>query len=78
MNPRTSLWYGVDGLIEKYTTVGGYVYCSSNPIVFIDPDGNRKVVVTGGKDNHNYNSMNFVDASKYKLKIISEMVMMRK
>ena len=68
MNSRTSLWYGVDGFIEKYTSVGGYVYCSSNPIVFIDPYGNRKVVVTGGKDNHNYNSMNFVEASKIQIK----------
>ena len=68
MNSRTSLWYGVDGFIEKYTSVDGYVYCSSNPIVFIDPYGNRKVVVTGGKDNHNYNSMNFVEASKIQIK----------
>ena len=68
MNPVASIWYGVDALIEKYTTIGSYVYCSSNPIVFIDPDGNRKVVVTGGRDNHNKNSMNFVEASKIQIK----------
>ena len=68
MNPMESIWYGVDALIEKYTTIGSYVYCSSNPIVFIDPDGNRKVVVTGGRDNHNKNSMNFVEASKIQIK----------
>ena len=67
MNPRTSLWYGVDALIENYPTIGSYTYCSSNPIVFIDPDGNKKVVVTGGADKHNKYEMNFVNASKIQL-----------
>ena len=39
MNPRTSLWYGVDPLAEKYPNIGGYVYCTSNPVTLIDPDG---------------------------------------
>ena len=67
MNPRTSLWYGVDALIENYPTIGSYIYCSSNPVVFIDPDGNKKVVVTGGADVHNIYEMNFVNASKIQL-----------
>ena len=53
MNPRTSLWYGVDPLVEKYPSVGGYVYCVGNPIRYFDPDGkqvftNNKVVERGG------------------------------
>ena len=52
MNPLTSLWYGVDPLAEKYATIGGYVYCVSNPIRLIDTDG-RKVYMlfytTGNK-----------------------------
>ena len=39
MNPRTSLWYGVDPLAEKYPNIGGYAYCAGNPIKLIDTDG---------------------------------------
>ena len=39
MNPKTSLWYGVDPLAEKYVSTGSYVYCIDNPIRLIDPDG---------------------------------------
>ena len=43
MNPRTSLWYGVDPLAEKYVSTGCYVYCIDNPIRLIDPDGTHWV-----------------------------------
>ena len=46
MNPRTSLWYGVDPLAEKYPSVGGYVYCVGNPVNLVDLDG-EKVELTG-------------------------------
>ena len=39
MNPRTSLWYGVDPLAKKYPSVSGYVFCVDNPIRLIDPNG---------------------------------------
>ena len=39
MNPITGLWYGVDPLAEKYTSLSAYSYCSSNPINLIDPIG---------------------------------------
>ena len=39
MNPRTSLWYGVDPLAEKYASVSSLIYCFDNPIKFIDPEG---------------------------------------
>ena len=39
MNPVTSLWYGVDPMMEKYPDIGGYVYCVGNPIVLLDYDG---------------------------------------
>ena len=41
MNPRTSLWYGVDPLAEKYPNIGGYAYCEGNPIKLIDTDGRK-------------------------------------
>jgi hypothetical protein len=34
-----AVWYGIDPLVEKYSNVGGYVYCLGNPIKLIDPDG---------------------------------------
>ncbi|MDY4520825.1 MAG: RHS repeat-associated core domain-containing protein [Bacteroidales bacterium] len=37
--PSLSLWYGVDALVEKYASVGGYVYCVGNPVRVIDLDG---------------------------------------
>ena len=68
MNPVASIWYGVDPLAEKYISSGAYTYCESNPIVFIDPNGEKKVVVTGGADVHNQYRLNFVKASKNQLK----------
>ena len=41
MNPKTSLWYGVDPLAETYETIGGYVYCAGNPVKFVDPNGEK-------------------------------------
>ena len=39
MDPKISMWLGVDPLMEKYTNVSGYVYCIGNPIRFVDPNG---------------------------------------
>ena len=33
-------WNAVDALAEKYASVSPYSYCVSNPIMYIDPDGN--------------------------------------
>lgn len=33
------MWYGVDALAEKYSNMGGYVYCAGNPVKFVDVDG---------------------------------------
>ena len=52
MNPRTSLWYGVDPLAEKYPSIGGYAYCAGNPMKFIDIQGLdlQKVIVPANKN----------------------------
>ena len=50
MNPRTSLWYGVDPLTEMYPSVGSFCYSNNNPIVNIDPTGKSwEPVNEGGK-----------------------------
>ena len=49
MNPKTSLWYGVDPLAEKYPSVGGYVYSMDRPTMLIDTD-DRKVIISGSRN----------------------------
>ncbi|SMC46161.1 RHS repeat-associated core domain-containing protein [Moheibacter sediminis] len=44
---RTSVWLSVDPLAEKYPNISPYAYCAQNPIVFIDPDGERIIFVPG-------------------------------
>ena len=39
LNPTSSVWYGVDPLMEKYPHASPYVYCANNPIRYIDPTG---------------------------------------
>ncbi len=46
-NPRISLWYGVDPLAEKYPHEDPYCYVGNNPLIYIDPDGRKKIKVEG-------------------------------
>ena len=41
MNPVTSMWYGVDPLMEKYPNVSAFVYCMGNPVKLMDSDGEQ-------------------------------------
>jgi RHS repeat-associated protein len=45
-DPRLSIWYGVDPLAEKYSSLSPYVYVADNPIKYIDPDGKEIVIPT--------------------------------
>ena len=65
MNPRTSLWYGVDALAKKYVSTGSYVYCIDNPIRLIDPDG-RKVKADLNSQTNIYNILTKEDAKYVK------------
>ena len=65
MNPRTSLWYGVDPQAEKYVSTGSYVYCIDNPIRLIDPDG-RKVKADVNSQKNIYNILTKEDAKYVK------------
>ena len=51
MNPKTSLWYGVDQYAIEFSNIGSYVYCMGNPIILNDNDGNipyKKAVKNNG------------------------------
>lgn len=48
MNPITSIWYGVDPMMEKYPNIGAYIYCHGNPIKLVDPDGRDDFFNFGG------------------------------
>src|SRR5690554_2355978 len=39
LNPKWSMWLGVDPLAEKYPSYSSYNYTLNNPINLVDPDG---------------------------------------
>ena len=43
MNPRTSLWYGVDPHIEEMAFSSSYTYCDDHPVNFVDIKGKKKL-----------------------------------
>ena len=54
MDPKISMWLGVDPLMEKYPSVTGYCYTMDNPIRFIDPDGRDGMVTGNGTETDPY------------------------
>ena len=52
MNPKISMWLGVDPMAEKYPNLTGYCYTMDNPIILIDPTG-MEPDGWGGKNNEN-------------------------
>ena len=54
MDPKISMWLGVDPLMEKYPSVTGYCYTKDNPIRFIDPDGRDGMVTGNGTETDPY------------------------
>lgn len=52
-------WLSTDPLASKYPNESPYLFCGGSPIMYIDPDGREKIVVTGGEytasDRYKYN-----------------------
>ena len=38
-DPRISMWYGVDPMMDKHPEISAYTFTANNPIRLIDPDG---------------------------------------
>ena len=45
MDPKISMWLGVDPLAEKYPEISPYIYCHNNPINLIDPNGKNDYIL---------------------------------
>ena len=45
LNPKWSMWLGVDPLAEKYPSISPYAYTFNNPIIYTDPDGKDGILV---------------------------------
>ena len=37
-------WLSVDPMMDKYPNVSPYAYCTWNPVLFVDPDGEEKLI----------------------------------
>ena len=45
-NDKLSIWLSVDPLSDKYPHLTSYNYCANNPVILVDPDG-KKIVIVG-------------------------------
>lgn len=59
-DPSTALWFGTDPLADINPQNSPYVYCKSNPIIRIDPDGMKDYAVNDmdGSTWHNFDTNN--------------------
>ncbi|MBR6362040.1 MAG: RHS repeat-associated core domain-containing protein [Bacteroidales bacterium] len=53
-SPTTMRWTTMDPLCEKYYSISPYVYCNSNPINLVDPDGMQWYSYTDAEGNTKY------------------------
>ncbi len=53
LDVRLGRWMSVDPKAGKFPSESPFVFVGNNPIIAIDPDGEEKIVVTGGADLHN-------------------------
>jgi RHS repeat-associated protein len=67
LDSRLGRWLSCDPKASKYPSESPYNFVSNSPLICLDPDGEEKIVITGGADLHNKNRMNFIMASKVQL-----------
>lgn len=64
----SGLFMSVDPMSDKYPNISPYIYCAWNPIRFADPDGNERIVVSGGEYDGERYKYNFIEPAITKLK----------
>lgn len=69
MDPKISMWLGVDPMREKYPNLCCFIFCKGNPIILIDPDGEDSYYTQDGtfifKNSAKTNNIYII--SKYKI-----------
>lgn len=40
-DPQLGKWHNIDPLSELYMTISPYNYVANNPVIFVDPDGQK-------------------------------------
>lgn len=67
--PWLGRFISTDPLASKHANESSYVYVSNSPVVYVDPDGREKIVVTGGEyDSEKRYKFNFVEPAIKQLK----------
>jgi RHS repeat-associated protein len=61
LDVRIGRWFSVDKSSSKFPFESPYTFVSNSPLVFIDPDGNEKIVVIGGGDNEGKDKNKFIN-----------------
>ena len=49
-DPRLGRWLAIDPLSENYVSFSPYNFVANNPVIAIDPDGKKIVVVVGNRE----------------------------
>lgn len=49
LDANMGIWLSVDPLAEKYPGLSSYNYCANNPVMLMDPDGEKIVIVGDAK-----------------------------
>jgi RHS repeat-associated protein len=51
-DPKNGRWISADPLAENYPGLSPFAYCANNPVLFIDPDG-EKIILSGTEHQKN-------------------------
>ena len=62
--PSLSIWLSVDPMADKYPGLSPYAYCGDNPVKYIDPNGEEKLIWLDRKNKDNEKIIS--GAEKYK------------
>lgn len=61
-----TMWLSVDPMADKYPNISPYAYCTWNPILFIDPNGEEKIisfVINSSNQEYNEENRHIIDAA---------------